>query len=108
MDNWEGATPWKKRQARWSIPDLTTAIRLQCRWCNGAELFNDANDCVSHVCPLYPYRPGTCRPAVEGTMRATRRATTHGFARGARRARQERPLESTDGPESIPGQGVAS
>ena len=82
MDNYDGATPWRTRQARWSIPDMTRAVHLQCKFCNGADVFTDSNDCVSHVCPLFPFRPGACRQEVNGVKRATRRATAHGFSAG--------------------------
>ena len=72
MDNWDGATPWLKKQARWSIPDMTRAVHLQCKFCNDAEVFTDGNDCVSHVCPLFPFRPGSCRQDVASVKRAVR------------------------------------
>ena len=103
MDNWDGATPWLKKQARWSIPDMTQAIHLQCKFCNDAEVFTDGNDCVSHVCPIFPYRPGTCRPEVNGVKRASRRATTHGFAPGERSLRQGKAKKQAITPEGIPG-----
>ena len=68
----EGTDSWRKRQARWTIPDVTEAIHLRCRECNGEDRFVDSNDCVSSSCPIFPFRPGTCRPEVDGVRRAAR------------------------------------
>jgi hypothetical protein len=72
MSNNDSDTPWRTRQARWTIPNLTEAVHLQCRNCNQEDRFLDSNDCVSPFCPLFPYRPGSCRPEVDGVKRATR------------------------------------
>ena len=108
MDNYDGATPWLKKQARWSIPDMTRAVHLQCKFCNGAEVFTDGNDCVSHVCPLFPYRPGSVRPEVNGVKRASRRATTNNLPPGALGARARKAKKRAISPEGISRQGVAS
>lgn len=65
--------PWKTRQARWNVKDLTLAIRLQCNFCNQVQSWNEVNDCVSPACPLFPFRPGEQRPSVQGISRAARR-----------------------------------
>lgn len=70
MDNYAGDTPWKSRQARWTIADIKKAVHLQCRFCNGVETFSDANDCVSPSCPLFPFRPGECGAKIDGVARA--------------------------------------
>jgi len=109
MDNWDGATPWLKKQARWSIPDMTRAVHLQCKFCNDAEVFTDGNDCVSHVCPLFPFRPGACRPEVNGVKRAARYSRPGaGDAARFHTTRAKRAEIPANGPEGIPGQGVAS
>ena len=108
MDNYDGATPWLKKQARWSIPDMTRAVHLQCKFCNGAEVFTEATDCVSFGCPLFPFRPGTARPEVGGVRRATRRATTNNLPPGSLGARAGRPQIREITPVNISAVGVAA
>ena len=64
-------TIWLGRQARFTVADLTRAIREQCVECNCVERWDESNDCVSPACALYPFRPGEQRPEVAGIRRAT-------------------------------------
>lgn len=108
MDNYDKPTPWRARQARWSIPDLTLAIKLHCQACNQEERFLDSNDCVSPSCALYPFRPGTARPEVAGIRRAVKRAQTGGRKFTATRDHgATKPAGQPTGRESIPSAGGA-
>ena len=100
MSNYDKPTPWRARQARWSIPDLTLAIKLQCQACNQEERFLDSNDCVSTTCALFPFRPGSCRPVVDGIRRATRHSRPGaGNVANLRNTPRMTPLISTTGPK---------
>jgi hypothetical protein len=94
----ERYTPWRERQARWSIPDLALAIKLQCQECNQEERFLDSNDCVSSSCPLYPFRPGACRPEVAGIRRATRARRGSGNLANLRSKREMTAPERASAP----------
>lgn len=106
MDNYDKPTPWRARQARWSIPDLTLAIKLQCQACNQEERLLDSNDCVSSSCALYPFRPGSCRPEVDGVRRAARHSRPGpGNVANLRNTPSVRPLIRATGTETTSAAG---
>lgn len=72
FDNWGRRPLWKDKQARRTVMDIQKAIHEQCKFCNQVDIWTDDNDCISPMCSLYPYRPGTQRPDVDGYKRAAK------------------------------------
>ena len=98
----ERESPWRDRQARWSIPDLALGIKLQRQECNGEERFHDSNDCVSSSCALYPFQRGTCSPVVAGVRRAV---SVHRAAGILAEPRYKREMTAPER-ASVPGAGA--
>ena len=73
MEVWDSPTPWKKKQAKWCIPDLEASIKIFCCECNQEKVWHEGNDCVSTMCSLFPFRPGAQNPEVAGVKRAARK-----------------------------------
>ena len=82
---YDGASIWLGKQPRFAVPDMERAITQQCRTCNQVFLsWDESNDCVSPNCTLYPYRPGSCRPTVDGVKRAKRKEVTEAQRQASR------------------------